>query len=224
MSSYTFTKELHLADAFTDFLQKTYGELYTGWENVPPFDYPIVRIHFTRELTQEEQDLLAQRINDYVSPSYWLDLHHTENQFLTSLPSNNTVDTVIQSFIVSPYNTSDYVMGDLKTIVKYETPDISAFNDWDPNQTPITCTVELYDYTQQQSIYRTTENINFIISGWLQNNNNDPYWKTTQIYGLKDANPGSDAIWQIKMSVSDPRVYISLNGMQKIYYTVSTWS
>lgn len=224
MAAYTFTKELHISVAFTDYLQKTYGDLYDLWENVPPFDQPLVRIHFTRELTQEEQDLLASRINSYVSPSYWLNLDHTENQFLTSLPSNNTTVSAVQSFIVSPYNTADYVMGDLKTIIKYETPDISVFNDWDPEQTPITCTVELYDYTQQQTIYNTVENINNIITGWKQNNSTEPYWKTVQIYGLKDANPGSDAIWQIKLAVSDPRVYISLNGMQKIFYTVDTWS
>lgn len=223
MASYTFLKELHLSVAFTDYLQKTYGDLYVEWNNVPPFDQPLVRITFSRELTQEEQDLLASRIEAYVSPSYWLTLHHTENQFLTSLPSNTTTLAAIQSFIVSPYNTSDYVMGDLKTILKYETPDVSVFNDWDPETHPITCTVQLYDYTQNQVIYNTVENINTIISGW-KNNNVDPIWKTTQIYGLKDANPGSDAIWQIKIAVSDPRVYVSLNGMQKIFYSVDSWS
>ncbi len=224
MASYTFTKELHLSAAFTDYLEKTYGELYVSWSNVPPFDEPLVRITFARELTQEEQDLLASRINSYVSPTYWLDLHHTDNQFLTSLPSNTTTLAAIQSFIVSPYNTSDYVMGDLKTIIKYETPDLNSFDGWNPETEPITFTLELYDYTQQQVIYSTTESINNIVTTWLQNNNTEPVWKTTQIYGLKDANPGSDAIWQIKLAVSDPRIFVSLNGMQKIFYTVSTWS
>lgn len=221
MAAYQYLKEIHFTDAFTQYLQNTYGSLFDHFEFVPPFDDPIIRIFFNRELTEEEHTLLTSRINAYVSPTYFLRFSHTDNAFLESSPTNSTIPIVVQSFIISPYNTADLVMGELKTIIKYECDNLSVFDSFNPEQDPpFTCTLQLYDYTNNNVIYTATENINFIVQQWKTDNKSDPYWKTLQIYGLKDVAPGSDAIWQIKLSVSDPRINVCLNGMQRIFYNV----
>jgi hypothetical protein len=112
-------------------------------------------------------------------------------------------------------------MGELKTIIKYDCSDVSTFADWNSEtDPPVECTLQLYDYTNNNVVYTHVQNINFLVQDWKDNGTNDPYWKTLQIYGLKDAVPGSDAIWQIKLAISDPRINVSLNGMQRIFYNV----
>lgn len=216
---YIYEKELRHTGAFAEFLTSHFGSDFFAVDGVPPFDRPLVKLVFNRELTEAEIAQLTTLVTNYVSPTYWLRLSHTDNQFLNSPATNSTDLHVCQSFIISPYNTADVVMGDLKTIIKYETNDHTAFADWDPQTNPITFTLQLFDYTQNQVIYTTTQNITDIITNW-KNGSSEAYWRTVQIYGMKDASPGSDAIWQIKLSISDPRVYVSLNGMQRIFYNV----
>ena len=220
MSSFVFTKELHVTAAFTDYMQKNFGDAFYSVDGVPPFDQPLIRVNFNRDLTADEQSRLSTLVADYVSPAYWLVLDHTDNAFLSTPPTNSSDPIVCQSFIISPYNVGSIVMGDVKTIIQYSTPDLSVFADWDPQTTPITCTIEIYSYTQNKSVVVVTTNINDVVSSWLNDNTADPCWRSIQLYGLKDASPGSDEIWQLKLSVSDPRVFISLNSLQRLYYNV----
>jgi len=217
MASYRYSKELYLNVAFDDFLKKNFPDSYINFDGVPPFTENLIDIVFNRELTQEEHDNLTTLITNYVNPSYWLAFSRTDNMFVNSLPINSSIPSVAQTFIISPYNQGFEVMGDMKTIIKYESTD--TFSNFNSSIDNITCTIQLFDYTNNNVIVNIESNINDIIDSW-KNGQSNPTWKTYQIYGLKDANPGSDAIWQIKLSVSDPRVNVTLNGMQRIFYNI----
>ena len=220
MSSFVFTKDLHITAAFVEFMQKNFGDAFYSVDGVPPFDQPLIRINFNRELSVEEQATLNTLVAGYESPAYWLVLDHTDNAFLSTPPTNSNEPIVCQSFIISPYNLGSIVMGDVKTIVQYTTPDLSAFSDWDPETTPITCQIEMYSYTQNKSVTSVTTNIDDVVLSWVDNTAVSPCWRSIQLFGLKDASPGSDEIWQLQLSVSDPRVFVSVNSLQRLYYNV----
>lgn len=219
MPSYQFNKQILKLNAFDDYLKNNLNSLYVSFSFVPPFIEPKIEIVTSRDLTTEEQTTLTNLVNSYVDPDKWLVLHHTDNQFFSSDITSSQTPVVVQSFIVSPFNTSEYVMGCLKTIVKIDAVNAADFSDWNgsPN---ISYTLELFDFTNNQSVQTTTHVLNDIINGWKQNNLTDPTWETVQLYGLENMSPGSDSIWNIKLSVSDPRLAIQLNSMQKLYYTV----
>lgn len=219
MYEYYFTKTVTKPDAFNDYIK---GKLLTS-EGVATSDTTIT-VYSSVELTSEQQIQLASDVEAYVDPSYWLILDHSDNQFLNTNSTNSDTPEVLQSFIVSPYNNGNTVLGSMKTVVEYTVTDLNAFINWDESN-PVIFTLEIFNLTQNKSVTTITQTLNDMCLHWKQhalNGDGSPQkdWKTLQIYGLKDLVPGSDCIWQFKVSISHPSIYISLNSVQRLYYVV----
>ena len=220
MGSYVFTLSIVKFNAFEFYMRAQLPDLYQGFsssENTFTF-------YTTNVLSAEEEARYASIVNAYVDPSYWLEFNHTDNHFLKTNKVNSTSNTVISTFIVSPYADAQNgtVMGSMKTVVGYTTSDITHFLGWD-GESPMTLTLELYDYSQGQVIQTLVQDVADVATAWrsrarLGESGSAQIWRSLQIYGLKDANPGSDCIWQFRAKVSNPLLDASLDGLQRLYY------
>ena len=221
MSEFNFNKSITIYPAFDAFVKKHFSTclgIGGGSTNV--------NVVFSSILTNEEQVSLSNLVSNYVNPSYWLDLDHTESAPLTTEFINSSTPSVLQSIIVSPYGQPNIVLDNFKSIIRYTTNNTSYFSNWDSNIDPINFTLILHNYNNNSEIKSVTANINADIYNWKTmvqagSNTLPDIYKTIQIYGLKDVVPGYDTIWLFKGSISNSNVNASLNGLQKLYYQVT---
>lgn len=220
----TFTKSVQKINAFLSYLKEfippALHSLLTGFSG----DIDVTLL-FSGELTDEEKTIIKTVALAYQDPPYWLEFDHTENHFLTTPFVSSISPVVVSSFIISPYALSDAdtVLGSMKTIVNYDIADVSVFADWDESITAMTVTVELYNHTEDQSVAIVVQDASSVAAACKAQaiggaTGPVKILKSIHIYGLKDANPCSDCIWQFKVSVSDVRLSVALNGLQRLFY------
>jgi hypothetical protein len=188
---------------------------------------PSIEFVFSKELTTEELATFHGLVDNYVDPEFWYSLYKKESMPLTTQHINTTNQTEMTTFIMTPGESDgNSRLESFKTVIEYRTQDVTAFANYDEN-TPLTVTLRLYCKTRNLVLHEETIDITDIALSWkaIANNNGtgSKYeLRSWQIYGLYNKTPADyDCIWQFIGSVSDPLLYISLNGLQKIYYTIN---
>ncbi len=221
VSTYVFTKNISKFDAMHAYFRERQPKyLNFSAEN------DVVTLYLSAELTEAEQASMATLVAAYEDPEFWLTLERTEEQFLSTKFTSSTTPVVLQSFIVSPYNASDVlVMDSIKTVINFEVLDIQDLLTIPP-ETPFTITIELYNFTQSETVITEVKDIADKIQMWrdeasgLSEATSRSHWSTLQMFGLKDYVPGADNIWQFRVNVSYPLVRVALNSVQKLFYNV----
>lgn len=230
---YEFTLPVKLIDALDARVRAHLGPLYasiTASQEAGATDVQVT-VATTRALTADEQAGLAAVVAAYVDPACWLTFDHTEN-FCMDTDTTNGTDAqsaaVLATFIISPYldrGADGTVLDSIKSILRYDTPDLAALADWDAAASPMTVRVELYDYTHGAPVRAQTVDASDIVAAWREQARGGQagpaaaVWRSLQLYGLMSVCPTSDCIWQFRLSVSDPRLHVAMGGLQKLYYT-----
>ncbi len=223
MPDYSFVRpHVQIVNAFD-------AHIKTGFPDVSGYDTSgeNVVVSMPRTLTVAEQATLASLVGSYADPTYWLDLQRTDTIALKG-PNTSSADPVfMQSFIVAlPDNlgfTGECAQS-MKTVVRYTPANLNAFAAWDSNADPVRFTLSMQDYSNSNyTVKSVTDDTSSLLGGWVAaaragSNTADPVYKTIQMFGL---NPGSDAIWNLYGSISNSNVSASINGMQKLYYSVT---
>lgn len=210
MANYSYTKHIEKLGAFEEYVKNNFVNY--DWYS---YSNDLVVVASKVVLSAEEEAGLAALVGAYVDPVHWLVLNKTESNCTNSDPSNSATPIVHQSFIMSP-NIDNIVVDSMKIVVQYDgTP--SDFSGFDAATEAPTLTLELYDLTRGISITSVSVDLRPIALAWKAGEAS-PKWKTTQFYGLMEKITGYDCIWQVKGSISDPRITYRLNCMQKIYY------
>jgi len=208
--------------AFQSYITKNFapGGTVTIEEN-------IVHIITTIELTLEQQTQLEALVRAYVDPAIYYQYQYSETitGFSQSTTENNLMD--VQSFIF-PSKTlpngdnaqSDgTVLDAIKSIVKMTMDDVSQASDF----TSGSVVIQMYDVTRDIEICTQTMDITSIMAGWkadaLANKTGlVTKYKSFMLGGLANKSTNFDCIWVLRLSVSDPRIRIRLNGFQKLFY------
>ncbi len=220
---YTFAKHIGIIEAFQEYLRKELPSC-NGVSGSPD----EVMVEFSKELSAEEIAHLNTLVATYNDPSYWLYFDHTENMFMSTHYTSSTTPTLLESFIISPYETNNIVLGDIKTIVQIVPNEhtLQHFSTWDSNMDPVSVTLEIFDYTDKTHLIENSLNLNYAVAQeWIPliqagSNVLPTIAKTIQLYGLKDENPGSDCIWQFHGHISNSNLSFNFSGLQKIYYQI----
>ena len=217
MSQYCFTKS-GLAKVFI--LDIRLKETFTFYEYLDYTDPNLVIVTKT-VLDETEQANLTAFITNYVEPTVYLQLNSTVSNPTLSKKTNSQVPFTVITWILSrdDQKNSGAVFNSLKTVVSYDTDNITQF----VNNTNATLTFDLCNYNTNNVLYSTTVNISNILQIWetMANNNetgSGTLIKSLQIEGLRNVLPSDDTIIQIKLSISNPNIYVRLNGLQMLYY------
>lgn len=223
MVFYTYNKHIGIIECFQDYIKKDFP-LCSG-VTASPDD---VMLEFAEGLSESNSMSLSNLVSSYVDPPFWLMLDHTENTFMHSHITSSAEPTLLESFIMSPYNDPNTVLGDIKTIVTLTQGPTTCdhFSSWDSNVNPVSVNVSVYSQTCDTTLVANSVNMNdMIATKWiplLQAGSNvlPPLSKTLQIYGFKDRTPTFDCIWQFNGSITNSNVMFDLNGLQKLFYQV----
>jgi hypothetical protein len=218
---FTFDKHIGIFNSFQNYISNAHSNVL-GLSG----DANSITVVFSSNLNPDQIISLSNNVVNYNDPSYWLNLDHTNNFPLFSEQINSTTGTTLQSFILSPYDQDNIVIGSLKTICKYNTSDLSYFANFNSNISPMKFSLSLCNVTKNQFITSNSTDINEEIqSKWVPLANAGcnfapPIFKTIQLFGLKDYTPGSDCMFNLNGHVSDSNLYVNLNGLQQLYYQV----
>jgi hypothetical protein len=225
MAQYSFGKHVGILQAFDKYIKDDFpscnGIATTG-------NYDEVLVEFPEELAPSEYVSLSNTVANYTDPSYFLDFDHTDNLFMHTHMVSSATPTLLESFIISPYQTETMVLGDMKSIVQLNTDNVAHWASWNSNTEPVHVSISIYDYTDKKNLITTSLDLNSTVaSEWVPlaqagSNFLPPIAKTLHMYGLKDENPGSDCIWQFLGSITSSNAAFDLNGLQKIYYNIIT--
>ncbi len=227
-TEYTFDKSVRLPSAFNARLAQLLGARSLG-SSTPDADR--VTVYVSEPLDAQELAQLAQLVQAWEDPPYWLELERTENHSMRSAKTSDpAVSTFLETFIMSPYLEDDggVVMGSIKTVVRCWTADLAWMAAWDPAAAPIHVDVQLYCGTLQRTLASATLDISADLEAAWRSlagagagaGDPPPVYKSVQLYGLKDCNPSSDRVWHLQGAVSNANVTINLNGLQRLFYHV----
>lgn len=223
VDTYSFFRNIVKYDAFDAYLRARLPT-FNGFYAVPETQQFV--LSFTATLTVEDKATIDALVAAYVDPEAWLVLANTSEQFLSTDMCNSLTPVVLQSFIVSPYNSEDAVMDSIKTVVNFKVDDISGLASV-PTGTVFSATIELFNFTLNKTVMTVVKDFTSKIEEWKQEaiangaSGLRTHWSTAQFFGLRTLVPGSDNIWQARLSVSHPAVSASLNSMQRLFYHVS---
>lgn len=221
MSEFAFNKAITIYPAFDAYLRNNFPTTFNGITG----GSDTVTALFTEPLSEVQQATLSNLVSNYVNPSYWLELDHTESSPLMSEPTISPSNVLMQSIIVSQYGQVNIALDNMKTIVRYSAQDPAYFATWDSNQSPVTFNLTIDNYTTGNNVTIVSTNINNELATWKAmaqagSNSLPDIFKTVQIYGLKDMIPNYDNIWLFKGSITNSNVAASLNSLQKLFYNV----
>ncbi len=222
MPDYSFERaHVALVNALNAHIQPTFPDV-AGYDT----SGDNVIVNFPYELTTEQQATLAALVASYTDPPYWLDLQRTETIAMRSPATSSLTPVFMQAFIVAVPDNLGF-MGEcsqsMKTVVRYAPVNLAHFVDWDSNVSPVQFTLDIQDYTHDDAITTITDDISNMLTGWQElaqagSNTAPAIFKTIQLYGL---NPTTDSIWNVFGSISNSNVSAGINGMQKLYYSVT---
>lgn len=222
--TYTFESVVVLkAPAFQSYITKNFslGGSTSVEEN-------SVHVMTNVELSTEELAALDALVRAYVDPDVFYQFEYTESitGFSQSTISSSLSD--VQSFIF-PSKTlpngdnaqSDgTVLNSIKSILKLTMEDVALAAD----MTSGTVEIEMYDVTRNLQICTQTVDISSFMLDWKAKalaSETGPVtsYKSFMMTGLTNKSTSYDCIWVIRLSISDPRIRVRLNGFQKLFYT-----
>jgi hypothetical protein len=128
--SYIYTKQIQIKAAFDNYLRNNV-QYYDGMT----CQSDQLTIITTQELTEEQQTQLTILINNYVDPSYFLELSRTQALPLVSIwaDSQNELalngNTILQTYIFTGNNneSDNEVLDGIKTIIEYRRCNLQLF-------------------------------------------------------------------------------------------------
>ena len=213
MPEYNFTKIVAKSYAFDDYLVH---HNFTIPITVSTNDDQLI-ISTEHELTVSELELLTVLVNGYTDPAIFLQLSHTENLSGVSQSTSSSTLTDVQALIFpSNINTDNGTKIDaVKTILKV-TADLAQIADLNE----ATATIQIHDYTRDVLISTITVNLGEILAEWKASEETGSVlaYKSVMFSGLINKCTNYDLIWSFRLSVSDSRLNVSLNGLQKLFY------
>lgn len=181
-----------------------------------------LNIQVNRELSQEELTSLTTLLNNYVDPSVFLSLNHTEticlHSHFTTDADNVLIDdfSVIQTLIFSGNNVdASVVLDSAKTVVEYFCLNPQNFI----SDKSGSITIEIYDITRNISIASQTIELGSIAEEWGENDSSTKY-RSLMFTGLMNKTPNHDCIFQFRGKTSRNDFTFRINGLQYIYYDV----
>lgn len=203
---------------------KFIGELINNLQE----NNPMVKIiAIVENITEEDWNLIGLALLNYIEPNEALILHHTDDHFLNTIETNSQELLVLQSFIQSPHITDmasnklnvPTVLNDIKIICCLRVNDNNVLSSWNQAIDPISIQFQIYDKTRNIIVSNQIIDISDTVLN-LKNGAELKEFKTLQIYGVKDKIDTYSCIWQFKASISNPNIYLSINGVQKLYYEI----
>lgn len=188
----------------------------------------VVHVETNVELDSTQLAALDALVRAYVDPAIFFQFEYAES--ITGFSQSTTENTLIdvQSFIF-PSKTlpngdnaqSDgKVLNAIKSILKLTMDDVAQASDF----TSGSATIELYDVTRDIQIGIQTIDITAFLTEWkaaaLANSTGlVTKYQSFMFSGLAAVSTNYDCIWVFRLSVSDPRIKVRLNGFQKLFYT-----
>ena len=203
--------------AFLDYLEKHWRFIFAGYSSQ---DSQQVDFMFTHPITDDELQSFTTVVQAWKDPPFWLQLSRVEECALYTNRTTGNELTTSHTFIVSPNTPDDSVLDSMKSVVLYETDAVETYASI-PANTPCTLSVCVYDVSRDMPIRHATFDVSCILSAWKAAAasgavGKHSIYKTFQVYDLLGTLPDHDCIWQFKIAIDAPGVYISLHGLQKL--------
>jgi hypothetical protein len=208
---------------------------FNDWciKNIPLFsgnatkqDDPNFAITFIRALTDQELADITAQMQAHSDPPYWLSLAKVESMNLSCGLTNTSATIPVNTFIFCPNDLTDSKLDSLKILVHYQTLAIENFINFDESTTN-TLTIELFCMTRNIILKVAIIDINSVLSEWKTKANNSETgevnrWKTSQLYNMHTLVANYDCVWQFRVGVSNPLVYVALDSLERIFYDFNT--
>ena len=185
-----------------------------------------LRVEVSRPLSEEELSILTTLLHNYVDPTIFLQLNHTES---ICLHSHFTTDTdnvvindsnVIQTFIFSgSSNDNNVTLDSAKTVVEYMCPNPQVFL----TDKSGSITLEIFDITRNILIASQTIELGIIADEWnalAQSGSLDTstLYRSLMFSGLMNKNTNHDCVWQFRGKTNRSDFTFRINGLQYIFY------
>lgn len=222
---YTFDQvTVEKAPAFQSYITKNFAP---GGQTM--LEQNSVSIITSVELTPEQQTELETLVRAYVDPAMFYQFDHTETMTGFSQCTNGDTLTDVDSFIFPSKflpngdnaQSDGTVFDAIKSILKITMDDVSQAADF----TSGSITTQLYDDTRGFVVCTETTDITSIMQQWKTDalaSQTGPVtkYKCFMLSGLWSKSTDYDCIWVLRLSVSDPRIQVRINGFQKLYYMI----
>jgi hypothetical protein len=237
MSSYafTFTKNIISTDAFYFTITQKSPNI-----DIKYFDYTAdstgaangATIYTTKVLSTEELATLTTLVMNYTDPLYYFPgKYGILNNPIRTVSTNSTTPKTVYSWIypgqlnvLGAAKGPGGVVNELKTLVQYDIEDISTAT----SITNPVVYIEIYDSTRNISIVSEYIDSSSVLNDWAIRaaaGATGPATDThsTMFYDMFTKSPNYDVIWNLIVTVSDPRLTITLNTLQYICYNQAVY-
>jgi hypothetical protein len=233
MSQYTFTltNQAISPEAFYFTIIKNFDLIdtskYFDFTSSDGVNYQTIIIYTKVVLPQEKLDILTALVNNFTNPTmYFPGLNHIENYPLQSNSSTSQALKEIYTWVypgnvtTNTKGTGNYVVNEIKTLIQYETTDVTQFTSISSNPT---AQIQIYDLTRKTVVGTQTIDLTPIITAWQLEATNGKTGYSNNITSilftdLWNSSANYDCIWQFLISVSIPGISIGLNNLQYICY------
>ncbi len=188
------------------------------------FEYPNVYVTTTDTLSESELQQLQTIVDDYVDPEVFLTLNSSIIDSVRSLTTNSATPEIVSTFIYSNTATTGTgaTFNAIKTVLEYATDNVQDLADFSGS---CNVTLVIHCYTRDYQVASHSIDITDIVNSWKEealNNATGPRlaYRTFLIEGLRNAVANYDCLWNYKLSVSDPRVKVTIHAKQMLYYDI----
>jgi hypothetical protein len=218
MATISFVKPSLLKVFVLDIKLKQLFDFY----NYLNYTDPNLDIVASRTLTDAESTALQTFVNAYQDPVEYLELNYvTSNASKSKGISSSTLSPAITWILSGTSNTDSMgIFNALKTVLCTQTNDMSLFADVQS----VSVQFELYSVTRDYVMASITIDISDVVASWKASvlagtlGASDMNLKSIMLDNLKNCMCDYDNICQIKLSVTNPNICVSTNGMQLLYY------
>lgn len=231
MSSYTYTIALNI-------IKNTDAFYFSVCQNIPNidatryFDYTTdnetggvigVTIYTVIILDDTAKAFLDNYMTSYVEPvHYFVGPALPLTYPIRSETTNSITPTVVYTWIypgkVQNLNSSkgqdNAVVNQIKVLIEYDIDDMSTAASI---QSP-TVTIEIFDTTRNTTVVSETIDASSFLSLWSGQVGKGTVIKSHLFTNMWDKSANYDCIWQFKVLVSDPKLFVTLNTIQYITY------
>jgi hypothetical protein len=188
-----------------------------------------VQIQSFVELTTEQQSQLAALVAAYTDPSVYLVLAGTESHSGVTETTNSTTLRDVQAFchprVTLPNGDNvrpdGSVLDQIKVFLKLSVADVSTVADLGSGNVGI----QIYDKSRNIAISDLTVDVSaqlqqFQAAAQANETGFATAYKSVQIYGLRSHLLQCDCMWVFRLSSPDSRITVSMNGFQKLFFTL----
>lgn len=185
-------------------------------------------IYTTISLSTDELTTLTNLVNNYVEPIYyfpgkWGIINNPTRSTSTNDITPNLVFTWIYpgqlSVLGGQTKGPGGVINEIKTLVQYDIDDITTASAI----TNPTVTIEIFDSTRNYSVVTEVIDASSVVSGWVTKAQNGATGTASttnsmMFYDMWGHFPNYDVILNFIVTVSDPKITVTLNTLQYICY------